>query len=284
MRMNKKNSGFTLIELLVVIAIIAILAAMLLPALSRAKMRAFVAQCISNKHQIQIACTMYNGDFNDYMVPNAPLSPLSANAGWCDGSLADVGWGASTGNTNQLALTGNCLAPYVGNNIHVYKCPGDNIPSDNGDRLRSISMNGFMGCDAPGVTNTIDSNPGMAHWKQFSRMGDFTLLKPVDAWIFSDESMYSLNDGWMQMDLNNTDFPDVPANYHGGIDCFSFADGHGEPHKWLGALKSTPYVKGVCVTAGAPSPWAANGSAASNSDPKAIDWGWIELHSSFMVN
>jgi hypothetical protein len=141
-----------------------------------------------------------------------------------------------------------------------------------------------MGCDAPGVTNTIDSNPGMAHWKQFSRMGDFTLLKPVDGWIFSDESMYSLNDGWMQMDLNNTDFPDVPANYHGGIDCFSFADGHGEPHKWLGALKSTPYAKGVCVTAGAPSPWAANGSAASNSDPKAIDWGWIELHSSFMVN
>jgi hypothetical protein len=95
--------------------------------------------------------------------------------------------------------------------------------------------------------------------------------------------MYTLDDGWMQMDLNNTDFPNVPANYHGGVDCLSFADGHGEPHKWLGALKNIPYSKNVSVNNGAPSPWAANGSAASNSDRNALDWGWFQQHSSFLL-
>jgi len=264
--------GFTLIELLVVIAIIAILAAMLLPALAKAKTKAQATQCVSNKKQIGLACTMYSNDFDDWLVPNAPVG--SGQNGWCNGLRGSEAWTARTGNTDVSAYNTNCLATYLNGQIKVYKCPGDNIPSDDGDRIRSISMNCFMIGIIP--ENEWKDFPGLKTWHVFRKMNDFSTLKPVDGWIFADESMYTLQDGYMQMDMNQPDYPDAPGNYHGKSNAFSFADGHVELHKWKGTLVDVPYVYGVGYNSYPPGyvhPWPPVQSA---NDP---DWIWLKQHS-----
>jgi prepilin-type N-terminal cleavage/methylation domain-containing protein len=262
------RQAFTLIELLVVIAIIAILAAMLLPALSKAKCKATRTKCLSNKHQIQVACAMYSHDWNDYLAPN---SPAGADAyGWCRGS---VNWGLGDANTNVAYYNTNALGPYVAN-IAVYKCPNDTIPSANGDRIRSIAMNGQMvGAVEPAGANRDSYNPG---WRTYRKMNDLTCPNPANAWIFADESMYTLNDGFLQLNLNSPDFPDVPAKYDCGGNCFTFADGHGEYRKWkwkggpgLGILNA-PYQAGITANSG--------GYGRTGSSGQDVDWQWIREH------
>src|ERR1035438_6071045 len=235
------NSGparaFTLIELLVVIAIIAILAALLLPALARAKSKAWQVSCLSNKKQLQLGIAMYAGDFTDYIVPNAPLGGTDSKT-WC--GIASEDWYSSPANTNRAYYQQSIMAPYMGGQVGVYKCPADNIPSDNGPRIRSVSMQSQMGTIYIGNMY----NPG---YMIFNKLSDIVSpLTPSDAIVFLYESMSTLQDGFLQVDTKDDQgWPDVPGAYHDWKCGMGFADGHAEMHKWITSALKIPVRYGV---------------------------------------
>jgi prepilin-type N-terminal cleavage/methylation domain-containing protein/prepilin-type processing-associated H-X9-DG protein len=219
------GSAFTLIELLVVIAIIAILAGMLLPALSKAKQKGHGILCMNNTRQLTIAWLSYAQDNSDRLVYNQPSTGTDLN-NWAGDVMS---WGSDPQNTNKTLLMNSKLGPYIARNVGVFKCPADQVPCPVGPRVRSVSMNAFVGPqDAKGT-------PINDRWRQFIKLSDFR--NPVSIFVLLDEHPDSINDGWYVFctaadPAERTAWSDLPASYHNGAAGFSFADGHSEIKKW----------------------------------------------------
>jgi prepilin-type N-terminal cleavage/methylation domain-containing protein/prepilin-type processing-associated H-X9-DG protein len=240
-----RHQAFTLIELLVVIAIIAILAAMLLPALSKAKIKAQAIQCMGNSRQLMLAWIQYYNDSDDQLVNNygnpfpGQEEQKKTYRSWVNDLM---GWGTTDMFGNPITDTdGITMAPFYkyAGNLRIYKCPADNFVKASQraagitERPRSYSMNGFFGPNIPpekGSSGTVNST--YSDYRQFLKSG--SIPNPAGLFVMVDEHPDSINDGFLQTNPHPTapHWDDLPASYHDGACGFAFADGHSEVHKF----------------------------------------------------
>jgi prepilin-type processing-associated H-X9-DG protein len=258
--------------LLVVIAIIAILAAMLLPALSKAKTKAQGISCMNNLRQLTTAWFMYSGDFDDNLVPVAgtdgtagDITDSKTNFGiWVHGRMdSSPGSLLATfpGASDPALIQIGALFPYS-KSIGIYKCPADRKAGPNGPTSRSMSMNAWLN-PLPALQTPlpiIDQNFNV--YEGYSGINALTVYRkqanvanhvggPSMLFVVLDENPYTINDGFFVVDPNQVStWVDVPASYHNNACGFGFADGHSEIKKWRDGVMISAQQRNVQIPGG----------------------------------
>jgi prepilin-type N-terminal cleavage/methylation domain-containing protein len=253
--------GFTLIELLVVIAIIAILAAMLLPALSKARIKAQRVACMNHTRQLTLAWIMYSGDNNDRLL---------GSAAWMSVGVGDPANDEFIDRSHQMI--NQPLSGYLGGNVKVYQCPND---------LRKSTQPAFAGtpcCRSMSMNIFIDSTPVYDAWTPgyfvFKKTSELVRPGPVNTFVFLDEGL-SINNGLFGTDMDTYDpndmankkTTDVPATYHDMAGSFSFSDGHSEIHKWRDPRTAEPKGYGFVSPNNVDIDWVQSKSTAKIRNP-----------------
>jgi len=274
-RRGLRPGGFTLIELLVVIAIIAILAALLLPALSKGKLKAQGIQCMTNHRQLCLAWRMYSDDNREQLLyaSDNPYDSSTIAATWVTGYLQ---WGNPQDPANwdpNHDITKSPMWPYCGKNLAIWKCPADkSFVTVNGERkprVRSMSMNLYLG-----GFGTWDGSSFLdtAGYRLYFKQSDLANPGPSRIFVFLDMRPDSIDignfavrmSGWPSQPAQYG-FYDLPGFYHHLACGFSFADGHSEIRRWRDTRTTPPLVDG----GGAPDEF---------SSPNNSDVAWLQDH------
>jgi len=289
---RKPFAGFTLIELLVVIAIIAILASMLLPALSKSKEKAMGIRCLSNNKQVQLAWNLYHDDFDGRLVITTNWPPMFdpgsglkfTNMTWCTGwmkpNAAQYTTFAPDSDTNSAYFMNALMGKYMSAK-ELVKCPADKyrFPGAKGGYCRSFVASGYMGGGRYDAPLRVAPAP-YASFPAFIYQRSQQIGKPSDIMVFMNEDPNSIDDGIMDATIgpagtasNTNTFGNRPAAIHSGGSTFSFADGHAENHRWVDAVMPNQDSTGTTDPIQVPRP--------KNNSAKDVIWYKSHIHENY---